>query len=91
MKKLIISICHIKVLSLLHNLLLQTIYDQIENNTKTGKNESFNAIPVNAKAAADITYTDAEDNTEKTTSRQAVQFSWDKSAVAGLNKQNNAN
>lgn len=41
-------------------------------------------IPVNAKAAADITYTDAEDNTEKTTSRQAVQFSWDKSADAGF-------
>ena len=57
---------------------------KIENNIKTGKNESFNAIPVNAKAAADITYTDAEDNTEKTTSRQAVQFSWDKSAVAGF-------
>ena len=53
-------------------------------NKKTGKNESFNAIPVNAKAAADITYTDAEDNTEKTTSRQAVQFSWDKSADAGF-------
>ena len=32
----------------------------------------------------DITYTDAEDNTEKTTSRQAVQFSLDKSAVAGF-------
>ena len=60
------------------------IYDQIENNIKTGKNELFNAIPVNAKAAADITYTDAEDNTEKTTSRQAVQFSLDKSAVAGF-------
>ena len=69
---------------LVAQLVATNIYDQIENNTKTGKNESFNAIPVNAKAAADITYTDAEDNTEKTTSRQAVQFSWDKSAVAGF-------
>ena len=69
---------------LVAQLVATNIYDQIENNKKTGKNESFNAIPVNAKAAADITYTDAEDNTEKTTSRQAVQFSWDKSADAGF-------
>lgn len=70
---------------LVAQLVATNIYDQIENNTKTGKNESFNAIPVNAKAAADITYTDAEDNTEKTTSdRQAVQFSLDKSAAAGF-------
>ena len=69
---------------LVAQLVATNIYDQIENNKKTGKNESFNAIPVNAKAAADITYTDAEDNTEKTTSRQAVQFRWDKSADAGF-------
>lgn len=42
---------------------------------KTGAaGETFNGIPVNAKVQANITYTDASDNTEKTIERQAAEF-----------------
>lgn len=65
---------------LVAQLVATEIYDQIEAGNVTATGESFAGIPVNVKSAANITYTDADDSTEKTVEREGVTFSLNKTA-----------
>ncbi len=59
---------------LVASMVATEILDQKEAGNHGASGETFDNIPVNAKVQADVTYTDASDNVQKTITRQAAEF-----------------